>query len=47
VAVNPDFEEFIGSVANSVKINEPAVNGFDKLLKDAELEVHLKKILGR
>ncbi|MEX0703200.1 MAG: HTH domain-containing protein [Planctomycetales bacterium] len=46
-AVNPDFEDFIGSVAKSVKINQPAVNNFDKLLSDAELELHLKRITGR
>jgi hypothetical protein len=46
-ALNPDFKEFVNSVAKSVKINQPAVSGFDKLLTDAELEVHLKKILGK
>lgn len=46
-AVNTDFEEFVSSVAKSVKINQPAVNGFDKLLTDAELEIHLKKLLGK
>jgi len=46
-AVNTDFAEFISSVAKSVKINQPAVNGFDKLLTDAELQVHLKKLLAR
>ena len=46
-ALNPDFREFVNSVAKSVKINQPAVNGFDKLLTDAELDVHLKKMLGK
>ena len=46
-ALNLDFKEFVSSVAKSVKINQPAVNGFDKLLTDAELEVHLKKMLGK
>jgi hypothetical protein len=46
-AVNTDFEEFVSSVANSVKINQPAVNAFDKVLSDAELAVHLKKMMGR
>ena len=45
-AVNKDFAEFISSVAKSVKINQPALNGFDKLFTDVELDVHLKKILG-
>ncbi|MEX0718933.1 MAG: HTH domain-containing protein [Planctomycetaceae bacterium] len=44
-AVNPDFESFIESVAKSVKINQPAVNGFDRLLTDLELEAHVKKML--
>ena len=43
--LNPDFKEFISSVAKSVKINQPAVNGFDKLLTDTELEGHLKKAI--
>jgi hypothetical protein len=38
VELNPDFEGFISSVANSVKINQPAVNGFDQLLTDLELD---------
>lgn len=42
---NPDFEEFISSVANSVKINQPALNRFDRLLTDMELEGHLKKAI--
>jgi hypothetical protein len=46
-AVNTDFKEFISSVAKSVKINQAAVNGFDKLLSDKDLEVHLMKILGK
>ena len=46
-ALNPDFKEFVSSVAKSVKINQPAVNGFDKLLTDTDLEVHLKKMLGK
>ena len=46
-ALNPDFKEFVNSVAKSVKINQPAVNGFDKLLTDEELDVHLKKMLGK
>lgn len=46
-ALNPDFKEFVNSVAKSVKINQPAVNGFDKLLTDAELVVHLQKLLGK
>jgi hypothetical protein len=46
-ALNPNFKEFVNSVAKSVKINQPAVNGFDKLLTDTELGLHLKKILGK
>ncbi len=46
-AVNSDFQEFISDVAKSVKINQPALNGFDKLLTEVELSVHLKKILGK
>jgi hypothetical protein len=46
-AVNTDFEEFVGSVAKSVKINQPAVIGFDKALTDAELEVYLRKMLAK
>jgi hypothetical protein len=46
-ALNPDFKEFVNSVAKSVKINQPAINGFDKLLTDAELDVRLKKMLGK
>ena len=46
-ALNPDFREFVNSVAKSVKINQPAVSGFDKLLTDAELDVYLKKMLGK
>ena len=46
-ALNPDFKDFVNSVAKSVKINQPAVTGFDKLLTDAELDVHLKKMLGK
>ena len=45
--LNPDFQEFINSIAKSVKINQPAVNGFDHLFTDAELEAHLKKTLGK
>jgi hypothetical protein len=45
-AVNPDFGGFISSVAKSVKINHLTVDGFDKILTDIELEVHLKKIQG-
>ncbi len=45
-ALNPDFKDFVNSVAKSVKINQPAVNGFDKLFTDAELQVYLKKMLG-
>jgi hypothetical protein len=36
-ALNPDYREFVNSVAKSVKINQPAVNAFDRLLTDAEL----------
>jgi hypothetical protein len=46
-ALNPDFKEFVSSVAKSVKINQPAVNGFDALLTDSELDVYLKQILGK
>jgi len=46
-ALNPDFKEFVNSAAKSVKINQPAVNAFDKLLSDAELNVHLTKMLGK
>jgi hypothetical protein len=46
-AINPDFKEFVSSVTKSVKINQPAVSGFDKLLTDAELDIHLKKMLAR
>jgi hypothetical protein len=44
VVVNPDFKEFMSSVTKSIKINQPAVHGFDKLLTEAELEVHLHKM---
>jgi len=44
---NSDFAEFIGSVSNSVKINQLALNKFDKLLVDAEMDAHLKKITGK
>jgi hypothetical protein len=44
-ALNPDFKEFLNSVAKSVKINQPAMNGFDKLLTDAELVILLQKML--
>jgi uncharacterized protein len=46
-ALNPDFKDFVNSVAKSVKINQPAMNGFDRLLTDAELDAHLKKISGK
>jgi hypothetical protein len=46
-AVNPDFKKFVNSVANSVKINQPAFIGFDQLMTDAELEIHLAKIVGK
>lgn len=45
--VNTDFGEFISSVAKSVKINQPAVNDFDKVLTDDELGVYLKKIMSK
>ena len=45
-ALNSDFKDFLNSVAKSVKINQPAVNGFDKLLTDADLDNYLKKMLG-
>lgn len=38
---------YFSSVTNSVKINQPAVSGFDKAYTEAELEVHLKKMLSR
>jgi hypothetical protein len=43
--LNPDFEEFISCIAKSVKINQPAVSGFDKLLNDSELKDYLKKVI--
>jgi uncharacterized protein len=43
-AQNPDFKEFLNAVAMSLKINQPAVNGFDRLLTVAELGVHLQKM---
>ncbi len=46
-AINPGFADFISSVAKSVKINQPAVNAFDRLLTDVDLEVHVKKMLRR
>lgn len=46
-ALNPDFKEFVNSVAMSVKINHPSVSGFDQLLTDAELVVYLQKMLGK
>jgi hypothetical protein len=45
--LNPDFSEFISSVANSIKINQPAVAAFDRLLNDTELELHVKKLAGK
>ncbi|MBI2803594.1 MAG: hypothetical protein HYX68_01255 [Planctomycetes bacterium] len=42
-AVNSDFREFVGSVASSVKINQPVTVGFDRLLAGSDLEVYLKK----
>lgn len=46
-AINPDFREFLNSVTNSVKINQPNVPGFDKLLADPDLDVYLTKMLDR
>jgi hypothetical protein len=46
-ALNPDFKAFVKCVANSMAINQPALNGFDKVLIDSELDAHLKKMLGK
>lgn len=42
-AVNSDFREFIGAVLKSVKINQPAITGFDRQLADDEMVDYLKK----
>ena len=44
--VNDDFREFVSSVAKSVRINQPTLDGFDKNLTDAEIGTHLRKMRG-
>jgi hypothetical protein len=45
-AINPDFADFVRAVANSVRINEPAVNGFDTVLEDDAMAAYVRKIIG-
>lgn len=46
-AVNPDFSDFVHSVTNSIRINEPVINGFDRAYEDKELAAYLEQSIGR
>ncbi len=46
-ALNPDLRDFVSSVTKSVKINQPALQGFDKVFSDSELEAYLKLAFAR
>ena len=42
---NPDFRDFISSVANSIKVNQILSAGFDPVLADKELLEHSRKLI--
>lgn len=44
--VNEDFTSFLDSASNSVKINQAATNGFDRVLDDEDAAALGKKLLG-
>ncbi len=41
---NPDFRDFVASVANSIKVNQIVTTEFDSVLADKALLEHTKKL---
>jgi len=42
--INPDFRDFVDCAGKSIAINQLATSGFDAVLDDDELALHLKRI---